>query len=243
MHVHCETCNAMIHAEDMNLATGMAKCRFCHAVFRLPEAVFPAARAEPGARREAYETAGEPRRVVPRPAKVTVTQQGGVLTINRPWFSPVYLFLVFFCVLWFGFLAFWYTLAFAANAPLLFFLFPLIHVAAGVAIAYTTLAGFVNHTVVAVGNGRLSVRHGPLPWRGNRTLPTAALQQLYCDDVLVRTRNGSRRTFRLHAVLRDGSKLQILSGIDDADVPLFVERQVEDWLGIEDQRVAGELGR
>jgi hypothetical protein len=51
------------------------------------------------------------------------------------------------------------------------------------------LAGFFNKTVIDVGQSMLLVRHGPIPWPGNRRLSTADVTQLYCEEKTSRRRN------------------------------------------------------
>jgi hypothetical protein len=225
MRLLCENCEAPINAEDVNLESGLARCRTCHAVFRFEDQL-------DGQRPDA-----------PRPASITAEEGMGRLTYRHRWFSPKYFAFVVFLAVWFGFLAFWYIGVAAAGAPLLFSLFPLIHVAAGVFLAYLTLAGFLNTTVVELDRGRLSVRHGPLPWPGGVDLSTQELRQLYCEEKVTSGKNGPSYSYQLHAVLPDGSRKKLLSGLDSPDVPRYLEQRVEEFLRIRDERVAGEFVR
>lgn len=231
----------MIRAEDMNLGTGLARCRFCNAVFRLPAELFPA--GVPGERGAEADGRTTNRRMVPRPGAVTVSRQDGMLVMDRRWFGAQYVFMAFFSVFWIGFLVFWYSVALRSEAPLAMVLFPLLHVAAGLAMTYGTVAGFVNHTWITVGGGQLTVRHGPLPWWGNRSIPTEQLGQLYCDEVIHRNRNSTTRSFRLLAVLKDGTRAVLAKGLHEADAARFMEWQTEEFLGIEDRPVVGELSK
>jgi hypothetical protein len=232
MRLVCPSCNAPVSAEDANLATGLAKCVVCQNIFRFDTA--PELASSP-------DDAAPRRPDAPRPSSLTLQDRGGELTLVRRWFSPKIIFLTFFCVFWDGFLVFWYTMAFHGTTPLVAKLFPLIHVTAGIFITYAAVTGYVNSTTVRVGPRGLSVRHGPLPWPGNLTLNTSALKQLYCEERVQSTRNGRSYSYHLNAVLSDGSKKKLLSGLDSPDEPRYVEQQVEKWLKIRDEPVAGEF--
>jgi hypothetical protein len=95
----------------------------------------------------------------------------------------------------------------------------------------------VNSTRIAVEGGILTVRHGPLPWPGNRSLPVADLQQLFCEEVV-----GSKgsRSYRLNAVLKTGKKLRLVTALKEPDQALYLEQLLETRLGIVDVAVAGE---
>jgi hypothetical protein len=95
----------------------------------------------------------------------------------------------------------------------------------------------VNRTRIAVENGVLSVRHGPLPWPGNRTIAVAELAQLFCEEVIG---NKGSRSYRVSALLKSGRKTQVLRGLGQADQALFIEQALERRLGITDVPVAGE---
>ena len=231
MHLTCKSCRSPIGADDVNLDNGLAKCRACNAVFRFDDDPMLAVGGS------------QPRERMKAPKSLAQETAGGQLTFRHRWFSPKFLFMVFFCVFWDGFLVVWYTVAFAGDAPLLFKLFPLIHVTVGVALTYYTIAGFVNTTTVTLDRGHLSVRHGPLPWPGKLDVDTGRFRQLYCEEKVSRGRNGVSYTYDLKAVMSDGERRKIVTGLDSPDVPLYLEQQLEEWLKIRDEPVRGELRR
>ena len=168
------------------------------------------------------------------------------------WFGPQFAFLVFFCVAWNAFLYFWYAKAIAGvdwaqglgaleGHRLMMILFPIAHVAVGVGLTYYTLCGFVNRTIVEVAGRVITISHGPLPWRGNRTIPGSDVQQLYREEITRRTKNGTSTSYQLSAVQKDNRKLKLLSGLGGADLALFLEQEIERALGIRDQAVTGEM--
>lgn len=230
MKIVCPNCRVPVAAEDVNLGTGLAKCRTCNNVFRFdtdPELAPSSARARPK---------------VDRPRSVVVADANGALTVQYRWFSLKYVFLAFFCLFWDGFLIFWYAVALPSRNPVMI-LFPIIHVLAGIAITYATIAGFVNTTTLQIDGGRLRVSHHPLPWGRPVELGASDVKQLFCEEKISRGRNGVSYTYDLNALLRNGTRKKVIAGLDTADLPLYLEQHCEEWMRITDQPVAGELAR
>jgi hypothetical protein len=230
MKIVCPSCRVPVAAEDVALDTGLAKCRTCNNVFRFAD---DPALASPPAR---------PRALVGRPPNVVAAETSGELVVTYRWFSPKYIFMAFFCLFWNGFLVFWYAMALSSGDQLAL-LFPLLHVAAGIFITYMTIAGFVNTTTLRIDGYRLRVTHHPLPWGRAVDLGIGDVQQLFCDQKISRGRNGVSFTYNLNALLRDGSRRKVVSGLDTPELPIYLEHHAEEWLGIRDEPVAGELPR
>jgi hypothetical protein len=225
----CPRCGSQILAEDANLDTLVARCRQCQEVFNFADQV--------GAR-----PAAKPVYRAPRPGGVAMEDLVDRRRLSWAWFRWPVLFMVLFCVVWDSFLVFWYSIALGGNAPWIMSVFPLLHVAVGVGITYLTLAMLFNRTRVEVGTDGLSVRHGPVPWAGNVTLDPGEIRQLYCDQTQNRNRRGyPNTTFNVNAVLTDDRRVKLLGGLDDRGLALFVEQQVEEWLGLPNEHVPGEL--
>ncbi|HEX8319918.1 hypothetical protein [Longimicrobium sp.] len=233
--VLCPSCGTHIRGEDMNLAQMAARCPTCDALLdlrgRAPSLGAPGAPDRPAPIE------------MPLPNGIQVQSNARELRLVLRWFSPVYIFLAVFSIFWIGFLVIWYAMA--IDGPLIFQLFPLLHVAAGIGLAYATLAGFLNRTTITVERGHLSVRHGPIPWTGNRELPADALEQLYCQEHVTHSRNGGTTIrYSVQAVGKESRrKITLVSGLTDRDQALFIETQVEQKLGITDRRVTSEMRR
>lgn len=232
--VACPSCGTPLRAEDMSLDTMAGRCRACDALVDL-RAVMPA--LQPPANGSAEPIP------VPLPAGIHVEERGRDLVIVRRWFSWVYLFLLFFCVMWNGMLLFFYGVLLAAGSPSMIMLFPILHVAAGVFITYFTIAGFVNRTTFTIERDHLTVRHGPLPWRGNVDVSTTSLEQLFCTEQVSRGRNGTTVRYGVDAVLRDGRHLKLATALDAREQALYIEQSMEKHLGIQDRRVRSEMAR
>lgn len=257
MRIQCTQCGAAISAEDVNLDDRLAKCRSCNNVFDFSDQIKRSgAPASPSGR--AKQTAIQPARPnVPLPSGIrvvedtTTTIESGDyrtaagsdfrLVLTRSWFTFQLFFLAFFCIAWDSFLVFWYFTAATSKGPvpLLMIIFPIAHVAVGVGLTYSTLAGFLNKSWITLTPEALTIRHGPLPWLGNCRLASSDIRQLFCEQATSRGRNSST-TYTLSAVLSDGRKVPLLKSLPSQDQALYIEQRVETCLGIEDARVGGE---
>jgi hypothetical protein len=234
MHLTCPDCGAAIPAEDVNIDRGIGKCRACNAVIDVEKALHNP--ADRGALLQ--------RPPAPQPRSMTVEDIGTGMRLTRRWFTWATLFLTVFCVGWDGFLVFWYSMALKPDAPWVMAVFPLIHLAVGVLLTYTVLAMYLNRTVLEISEGRLTVRHGPLPWPGNRALDVSEVEQLYCQEKVSRNRQGAASsTYTVSALLKGGRRVPLLDSLPRRDDALFVEQLVEKYLGIDDRPVGGELPR
>lgn len=250
MQLKCGQCGAPFGAVDLHLDRGIAVCSACGGVQRLPGPIAPESQNDSDASRS-RKSQGD----VPVQSGFTVEDVGHEFTIRRRWFHWALFFLLFFAIAWDSFLVGWYWML--SSGPfggdngmpgpfkLLFFVFPIAHVAVGVGLTYFVLAGFLNSTVIRVADGMLSVRHGPLPWRGNLDLPTDGIEQIYCQNKLRTNRHDDGRTttsmqYEVHAVI-NGQKQKLLGGLYEADQAIFIEQRLERFLGIEDRQIPGEM--
>jgi hypothetical protein len=244
MTVCCPRCGTTIPSEDVNIARLVAKCRPCGAVFNfesqlgLPRspANRPVARVmlPPGIDLAVSEQQAPP---AMSPYRGGVAEAGELL-LTRKWFDAQAIMLLIFGVVWSSFLLFWYRMAFSTGAPWIFFVFPLAHVAAGVVIVYRALTGLFNKTTIRVSNGKLSVRHGPIPAFGNRDIDVSDLRQLY---TVTKARSKGGTTYEVHALAAVGPTVKLVSGLRDMQQAVYIERTLEDHLRIEDDPTANQL--
>lgn len=188
----------------------------------------------------------------PIPTTVRTERDENGSRIIQRWYSAKYIFMALFCVVWDGFLCFWYSIVLGSmgvsgiggvgGPPLIFALFPLVHVAVGLYITYTTIAGFVNRTTVELTHEALSIYFDPLPWPGEKKIPVSQIKQLYCKENRKTGKHGSvTYTYTLFAVTHEDRQVQVLSGLDTPELARYFEQQLESWMRIKDKRVVGEL--
>lgn len=174
------------------------------------------------------------------PDKLERRRTDAGMEIVRRWFGFHILFLTAFACMWDAFLVYWYSIA-LTKGDLGEILFPLVHVAAGVGITYYVACGWVNRTHVVFNPQRITIRHKPLPWLGNREINAQNLKQLYSK--VTYANNGRSVHYSVHALTKDGRNVEILGGLDNGEQALYIEQEIENYLGIKDAPVRGEIGR
>ena len=181
------------------------------------------------------------------PEKIQVYKDFQHLRIVRKWFGFKFILLTLFVIFWCGFLISWYAMAFSFPfrdaSILMFFIFPLLHVALGIGLAYYALTGYLNRTVIHVDFNSISIRHGPLPFWGEKQVSSKAILQLYCneDDYWLSGRGYRYHTYAVHAITRNWRNIKLLTGLDTSEQALFIEQEIEKFLNIEDKPVKGEI--
>lgn len=243
----CPSCGGKGHMID---GSNRFRCDYCgtESLVQLSYQQMQAPSAVP----ERQEEVIRPKTPIPSTVR-TERDENGSRIIQR-WYSAKYIFMAFFCVIWDSFLCFWYSMVLGGfgisgiggggigGPPLIFALFPMLHVAVGVYLTYSTLAGFLNSTTVELTHDTLATYYHPLPWPGEKKIPTSEIKQLYCKEVRKTGKHGSVScTYNLYAVTQDDRQVQLLSGLDTPDLAHYFEQQIETWLRIKDQRVVGEV--
>jgi hypothetical protein len=176
-----------------------------------------------------------------KPRNIEFLEEFRQLVIRRRWFTPVAFFLVFFCIFWDGFLFVWYGIAFGQeDAPLMMVLFPLLHVAVGIGLTYYTICLFVNRTDIRIDTNTLEVRHHPLPWPGQSKTPVHKIRQPFVKERISQTKNGQTITYQVEAILDDASAITLIRSLPNREEARYIERKLEEVLGLEDLAVDGE---
>jgi hypothetical protein len=229
----CPSCGASFRASDIDKDLGIASCRACDAVLDL-RSRSPADEARLDALTRPAPAA------VPLPQKFQVSEAPGSLDVRWRWFTPAHLFLVVFALFWNGFMATWFTISFTQGAWEMA-AFGTLHAGVGVMMGWWALGGLVNSTHVSLGQGTLTVKHGPLPWPGNGTWKREDLAQLYGEENVSRGKNGTTVTWSLCAMLRDGRRVKLLKGLTEKAQVLWLESTLEKRMNIVDAPVTGEM--
>ncbi len=162
------------------------------------------------------------------PPRVTLTVANDHLAIGYRRLSSATGVLVPFVVLWNANVVRLADLALASPSTLLS-LFALLNLAAGLALAYCTVAACLNRTVIVVERQRVSIRHRPLPWFGRMEIDASRLVRLYSIE-----RNHAERRFgdpavpyQVNAVLVDGRNVTLIRGLETSEQAHFIERRLE----------------
>jgi hypothetical protein len=111
-------------------------------------------------------------------------------------------------------------------------IFTIPHAAVGLLLVYATLAGLLNRTVIKVTSEFLTVRHGPVPWFGNRRMRIDELERLSCDRETDPEKHGGRYVYEINALTKGASKVDLMTDLDRAQA-LFIKQELERWLPID----------
>lgn len=178
----------------------------------------------------------------PIPANIELLEERGNLVIRKKWFSPAVFLLLFFCIMWDGFLVFWYLGATRMDTvPLMHILFPLGHVAVGAGLTYFTVAGFVNKTDIIISPMQLVVRIQPLKWPGEGTYFISDVKQLYTYEKVRKTKNGHSITYEVRMLDNHDQQKTLVRGLENKNQGIYIEKEIEKIIGIKDTAVAGEV--
>ncbi len=233
VELSCKSCGAPIESENIDWDLAMARCEHCGAVFALKESTAPDALKSQVPRHREPE---------PMPKGIEVFDTGGDLKIDYRWFRPTYIFMIVFTVFWNGFMIVWHGISLVSGAwPMS--LFGSLHTLVGIGVAYYTLAGLINHTILWVSMGQLVVRHRPLPWWGNKQFFASDITQVYSKEKIHRSDNGVNYTYEVFAKLQDNSEEELVGRLQKPGQALYIEQTLEEHLGIRDRPIRGELPR
>jgi len=142
-----------------------------------------------------------------------LARQGSHIEIVRRWFDPEFLVFgmvgVFLGWVVFGHLSWIHVFdSLATDVPSA--VFHMAFALAAVWAMYYGAAGAINRTRISVGPDRISVRHGPLPWLGNKQLATANLRQFYMQAKLGAKGRVSR--YEVFALTRSNEAIRLVNG-------------------------------
>lgn len=164
------------------------------------------------------------------PDKLEIFHRGSSLAMVRKWFG-------WRVVCTAAFTLFWWNVSPGTQEPALIDA-ALLHVVVGIGLTYYVVAGWLNRTYILVKRDKITVRHAPLPWVGNKELESSMLKQLYA----IETYYNNYVTCAIHAITQQGRDIALIRNLT-REQALYIEQEVEEYLGIEDLPVKGEIGR
>lgn len=107
-------------------------------------------------------------------------------------------------------------------------------------LAYLALAGILNSRHVELTPGRLSIRVGPIPWNRRVDVRSSQLVQLYCvTHAQPDGYGGESYSYEVLAILTGERRLSLVQGLSTLPEALWIEQEIETFLGIRDERVPG----
>jgi len=121
-------------------------------------------------------------------------------------------------------------------------LFALVFVFLGVGLAYFSIATFSNTTQILVSRDMIEIKHRPIPWFGNKRVDVNNLKQLLVKEKSWGSSNGSPRlTYNVHGLTKEDKLFKLVTGLETGNQALYIEQEIEKYLGIENVQVDGEF--
>lgn len=165
-----------------------------------------------------------------------------LFTTHLSWFSGKIIGLIIFCIFWDGFMITWFTISIIKGIWVMA-AFGSIHAIVGILITYLALQGIFNKTRITITSKDFIVKTGPFPpfKLKNILIDKSDVTQIFPKKELHRNKNGTYYTYGLFLKTLSGDELKIIDGLYDRNAILNIELEVENFLGIQDTHVQGEM--
>ncbi|MEP6793753.1 MAG: hypothetical protein ABJB16_05455 [Saprospiraceae bacterium] len=122
------------------------------------------------------------------------------------------------------------------------FLFLALHLMIGLGLLWNLATIYLNSTSISVTRERIKIRTIPFRhpiWRG-RDIDAKAIDQLYVSKYVQSSTNGvPNYAYALYAILKTGEKISLIRGMS-LEAQTYVEKAIEDYLGIKNESVPEE---
>ncbi len=166
------------------------------------------------------------------------------MQITRTWFSvgkfiSMLIFVLIFNGVWMsnGFLE-----ILTSDRELLLKLFALVFIIIGAGSVYLSIATFFNKTQILVSLDIIEIKHHPLPWFGNKRVETSNIKQLFVKEKYRGSSNNNPRlSYNVLGLTKEDKQFNLITGLEFSNQALYIEQEVEKYLGIENEETEGEL--
>ena len=174
---------------------------------------------------------------MPTPKNIDIREDDNSLEIRIRWRYDIFsYFLLLFALGWMG-------LIFSMTGPnLRIILACSLHLAVGYWMFHTAISAIFNSTILKVYDGDLQSYQYPIPsWFSSRLYGIHEIDQVFVKENISKSSSGTRYSYSVHAQLIDNTEKVLL---DDyfltSEQALFVERKLEEHLGIIDKAIPEE---
>jgi uncharacterized Fe-S cluster protein YjdI len=230
----CPKCHSFISAEDIDLHKAIAICSHCTYTFKIEDHL-------------AKDPHRRPEQIMPD--STDVLKLTSMLDIIIDWYKAAPKKRILGLI---GGAFFWNILLvplfiFLALRGELFMVILLAgHVLTGLSLLWYLLASLINKTHIVVTGEGISIRHTPLPTFHNKSIdiPRESIKQLYVTrytEKIGKNKNAIQ-AYSLSAILKSNKVVELLKGMDQ-NTQLYLEQKIENYLGIKDYPIKGEVSR
>lgn len=178
-------------------------------------------------------------KISPIPEGFQVEESSQGMTITYRWYKPMVWFLIFFALIWNGFLTVWMS----ADTPLFFKMFASIHVAVGIGLVWYIACMFLNTTTITITRHEITITHAPIPFpinSKNMQLSRFDIAQVYVAQVSTTNKGNTTYSFELRAISSKNTSKKLSVDCETYEKAIFYKRKIEQVMRIEPQPVEGE---
>jgi hypothetical protein len=120
-------------------------------------------------------------------------------------------------------------------------LFSLVFPLLGLGLLYFTIATWLNKTQIYVSKNSIEVKHKPVPWFGSKRIKADNIEQFFVEEKYKGSSNGNPRyLYNVLGLTSESVQVKLISGLEYRDHARYIEKTIEDYLGIENVKVEGE---
>lgn len=175
------------------------------------------------------------------PKNMHVTKSAGTIQFRYSWFKIKYFISLFAAPIFAYFLV---NSEYVVGSFNQLTVSVILLIISSLIIVYYSLAKLINTTQIRVSHEGIAVSHGPILFSKNLILKREDVTQLY----VTQHRVGHRyylyaTTFQINVILKNRHVITLTKGLHSSQQGRFIENQIEDFLGITDIHVEGELAK
>ncbi|MGJ3237626.1 MAG: hypothetical protein ACFE0Q_02870 [Anaerolineae bacterium] len=241
MNLACPQCTKSLNPSHINPALNLVTCDACGATFSAPDV--PDHLREEQRRKLAQVVIPERFDIREIDGKLAIRYKKGTRGIISIFFP-----IVFNGMLWgvmiprlieFSSTASPFArnrMGFEQFIPLILIPFVLV----GLTLLVNAVTDLVNIVAIEADRQQLRVKHRPIPYPLDKTMNTSEIDQVYVRRKVIKTEKSSYTIYRVHVVSKNRRDIKLLSDLREFEQALFIEYELEKFLGIRDAPVAGE---
>ncbi len=225
----CPNCEKNILSSDININKGLAKCSDCHVVFDLEQEMD---KNSPAQKEEIF--------VIPK--GIEMLKVFGELNIEMKWRHSVSFFMMFFTIFW-NIMVLPFALIAIFTGELGMLLGISLHLLVGIGLILWALAALFNTTYIVVDEHFIRIEHRPFKlFYKEYELEVLQVQQLYVKKYQNGSTNGNPNyAFAVMIQMKNKEEFQLVKGLAKPAQALYIEQEIEKFIGIEDKPMIGEF--
>ena len=231
----CPSCGSFVSAKDLDMSKGLGHCSRCAYTFDISQEI----QKDPLRRPEIVMPSGIEMLKLRRTLELVVdwfhaTPKRGIIgLISGSFFWNLLLIPM---IIWM-----------ALSGHFLLILFFSGHVVTGALLLLYLLAKLFNKTTITIGSKGIQIEHHPIktPWNRSQFLAKDVIKQLFVNRYREKLQPKSKKTleaYALSAVLSNDQTIELVRGLNK-ETQLYLEQEIERYLGIRDEVVSSEIDR